>query len=236
MKRRIRFTLIELLIVIAIIAILASMLLPALNKARESARQIQCLSNIKQIISGYIGYLDNNRDWMLPQSLYNKNAEYDYWDNRLIDGKYVLRAAFQCPSETEQIGTSGTMYHTRHFGLSHHSFGQSIKTSARMPLKLSVLLKNGAGARNPICIGESSPVRRNGIYLQSYTGHSILSDGKIYPIDPVSSSNPFTQTLRHRQKLNVSFIDGHAESVGYVFLKTLKHWYPKYVGGTIVRE
>lgn len=61
MKRR--FTLIELLIVIAIIAILAGMLLPALKSAREKARQITCVSNMKQVNILFINYLDANDMW-----------------------------------------------------------------------------------------------------------------------------------------------------------------------------
>jgi len=105
MLRRHGFTLIELLVVIAIIAILAAILFPVFAKAREKARQSSCLSNLKQIATASLmyvqdydermpryvhsginmspqtavqPYMKNEQLWVCPSGFANY---YYYWDN-----------------------------------------------------------------------------------------------------------------------------------------------------------
>jgi prepilin-type N-terminal cleavage/methylation domain-containing protein/prepilin-type processing-associated H-X9-DG protein len=66
MKRKNAFTLVELLVVIGIISVLISMLLPALNKAREAAKKIACASNMRQIGQAMRMYGNDNNSWMTP--------------------------------------------------------------------------------------------------------------------------------------------------------------------------
>ncbi len=82
------FTLIELLIVVAIIALLAGMLLPALNKARDKARAISCVSGIKQIGLAFIQYANDNREWFVAANSAWDAPVQQYWCGRKESGRF----------------------------------------------------------------------------------------------------------------------------------------------------
>jgi prepilin-type N-terminal cleavage/methylation domain-containing protein/prepilin-type processing-associated H-X9-DG protein len=94
------FTLVELLVVIGIIALLVSILLPSLSKARQSANTTKCLANLRSLGQAQVQYFSEWRGWAVPPILGNDN---DVWPGTSVKKRAIwfnnnaLRAALGWP-------------------------------------------------------------------------------------------------------------------------------------------
>ncbi len=230
-KGRKSFTLIELLIVIAIIAILAAMLLPALGKARDAAKGISCVSNLKQIGTAIFYYTDDYQGF--SAACFTDTTGGTYWSLQFKNNKYLSsHKSFQCPSCSSNKLVKLDDYNDAlyvHYGLPKEITGFSAtgKNSEKPSIKMSLLMRNGG--KRTVLVADST------VYGSSEVSHPgagyfncEASGGTAVP-PPVLTRNPASwypiDDLRHSRKADFAFIDG---SAGALTTEEIKTNYKKY--------
>lgn len=201
------------LVVIAIIAILAAILLPVLNKARMKGQQVYCLSNHKQFAAGTALYIGDNRGYVMDR--YGNQADNwssASWMRLLINGYGISKKNFVCPSISLNNVPAGYDPGIAWEGTSNTEFGISIYSfNSMICAKTSWSSTGGPGGLITRCDMPTVTILTLGYYCPG------MVDGVSGIRNTVSfiGAQPSNWRDHGRQGLNFSLLDGHAESIRY---------------------
>ncbi len=186
-----KFTLIELLIVIAIIAVMAAMLLPALQTAKDAAKSIACVNLLKQLQTAALLYAGDNNDWLPNNTSANTSGLLEGGMNNELREYIDLdfnKTQIYCPTS----GWTSAYPAGKQYNMNYFIFGQFPLDQAPNWYRRTHLTKI------PI------PTKTFGFYDNFYKGA---------PSYMSLTAAPWLSNHRKQRIFNASFIDGHVDSL-----------------------